>query len=70
MINPERPTRLDCLNIDDLRDARAYHEKQYVEESSCRPGSSRIAAGQHRRYADAIAAAAIILGQMKDDERS
>jgi hypothetical protein len=55
---------LDSLNMDDLADARAYHEKWYRHETTeC--GGSKIAAGQHRRYADAIGQAAVMLGNLK-----
>jgi len=52
---------LGDLNMDDLHDARAYFEKEYRAESTLFNGS-KIAAGQYRRYADAVAQAAIKLG--------
>ena len=51
--------------MDDLADARAYFEKEYRAESTLFNGS-KIAAGQYRRYADAVAQAAIKLGTQAD----
>lgn len=49
--------------LENLQDARAYHEKEYAWETQrIGNGGSKIAADQHRRYADAIAIAAIRLG--------
>lgn len=52
--------------LETLQDARAFHEKDYQWEAQrIGNGGSTIAAGQHRRYADAIAIAAIRLGQQE-----
>lgn len=49
--------------LENLQDARAYHEKEYQwEKQRIGNGGSQIAMGQHRRYADAIAIAAIRIG--------
>jgi hypothetical protein len=58
--------------LETLQDARAYHEKDYQwEKQRLGNGGSSIAMGQHRRYADAIAIAAIKLGEVfnRRDER-
>lgn len=53
-----------ALLIEILSDARAFHEKEYAwEKQRIGNGGSQIAAGQARRYADAIAQAALILGE-------
>jgi hypothetical protein len=55
-----------------LQDARAFHEKDYQwEKLHIGNGGSTIAMGQSRRYADAIALAAIRLGEVfrRTDER-
>lgn len=55
-----KPQMNGSLNMDDLSDARAYFEKEYQHETALFNGS-KIAAGQYRRYADAIAQAALML---------
>lgn len=55
------PQMVADLNMDDLSDARAFFEKEYREETTLFNGS-KIAAGQYRRYADAVAQAAIFIG--------
>lgn len=50
--------------IDDLSDARAYHEEEYRwEKQRIGMGGSEIAAGRARRFSDAIAQAALLLSQ-------
>lgn len=60
-----KPHMIGDLNMDDLADARAYFEKEYRAESTLFNGS-KIAAGQYRRYADAVAQAVIKLGTQAD----
>jgi hypothetical protein len=55
-----KPIMIGSLNMDDLSDARAYFEKEYAAETTLFNGS-KIAAGQYRRYADAVAQAAVML---------
>lgn len=56
--------------LETLQDARAYHEKEYTWETQrVGNGGSKIAAGQHRRYADAIATAAIRIGYQREPAR-
>jgi hypothetical protein len=62
-----KPQMIGDLNMDDLADARAYFEKEYRQESTLFNGS-KIAAGQYRRYADAIGRAAVILGNLAADK--
>ncbi len=52
------------LLVETLSDARAYHEEEYRwEKQRIGNGGSEIAMGRARRYADAIAEAALILSQ-------
>lgn len=53
--------------LETLQDARAFHEKDYQWETrNIGKGGSQIAAGRHRRYADAIAVAAIRIGYQQE----
>lgn len=56
--------------LETLQDARAYHEKEYAWETQrVGNGGSKIAAGRHRRYANAIAIAAIRIGHQHPHAR-
>jgi hypothetical protein len=57
--------------LETLQDARAAHEKDYQwEKQHIGNGGSEIAAGRARRYADAIAIAAIRIGQHSHDAQA